>query len=121
MMARSVTADRCLMAASALVALLIGLVNLARFPAYAQDEGVYTMQAWAVLHGQLAPYPYWYDHPFLGWVQISPFLALGRWLAPGTSPLVVARLVAVTALAVDGSLVFLVARRLRLGRPTAVL
>jgi hypothetical protein len=118
---RQLTVDRCLAAASALASLVIGLVNLGRFPSYAQDEGVYTMQAWAVLHGQLTPYPYWYDHPFLGWVQISPFLALGRCLAPGTSPVADARLAAVTALAVDAGLMFLIARRLRMGRCAAIL
>jgi hypothetical protein len=109
------------MAASALVALLVGLINLGRFPVYAEGEGIYAMQAWSVLHGRLSPYSYWYDHPFVGWVQMSPFMALGRWLMPATSPVVAARLAAVVALAVDAALLFVIARRLRLGRCTAVL
>ena len=37
-----------------------------------KDEGVYLAQAWAIpnLH-TLANYTYWYDHPPLGWMQMS--------------------------------------------------
>jgi hypothetical protein len=118
---RRLTLDRCVMAASMLAGLVTGLVNLGKFPVYAEGEGVYAMQAWSVLHGRLGPYPYWYDHPFLGWVQIAPFLAAGKWLAPAASTVVAARLAAVAALAVDAGLVWLIARRLGMGRPAGVL
>ena len=38
------------------------------------DEGVYVAQAWAIIiFTRLAPYTYWYDHPPLGWIQLSLF------------------------------------------------
>jgi Dolichyl-phosphate-mannose-protein mannosyltransferase len=113
--------DRCLAAAAGLVAVVTGLVNLGRFPIFAEGEGIYAMQAWSVLHGRLSPYPYWYDHPFLGWVQMAPFLALGRWLSPGSSAVVDTRLASVAALGVDAALLYVIARRLELRRGTAVL
>ncbi len=70
-----------------LVAVLVCLtavtrvLNLAGYPRWFTDEGVYTSQAWAVqyLH-KLAPYTYWYDHPPLGWIQIDGWAVLsGAW------------------------------------------
>ncbi len=115
------TLDRCLVAASVLVALVTGAVNRGGFPVYTEDEGVYTMQAWSVLHGRLSPYPYWYDHPFLGSVLIAPFLALGRLLAPQAGAVADARLATLVALAVDAGLMCVIARRVGMGRCAGVL
>lgn len=46
-------------------------VNLTGWPVMGDDEGTYTAQAWAVLHGDLAHYTYWYDHPPFGWIQLA--------------------------------------------------
>lgn len=54
--------------------LLVGLaqlVNVTGWPVFGDDEGTYTAQAWAVLHGDLAHYTYWYDHPPAGWIQLA--------------------------------------------------
>jgi Dolichyl-phosphate-mannose-protein mannosyltransferase len=113
--------DRWLIGASALLALVVSGPNLFRYPTYAEGEGIYAMQAWAILHGDITPYPYWYDHPFLGWLQIAPFLPFGHWIAPGAGPVAAARLAALAALAVDAALIFVIARRLGLRRCAAAL
>jgi 4-amino-4-deoxy-L-arabinose transferase-like glycosyltransferase len=114
-------ADRWLIAASALLALVVSAPNLFRYPTYAEGEGIYAMQAWAILHGQITPYPYWYDHPFLGWLQIAPFLPLGHGIAPGAGPVAAARLAALAALVADAVLIMVIARRMGLRRCAAVL
>lgn len=50
-------------------------------PVRFKDEGVYLAQAWAIPHlGALAHYTYWYDHPPLGWIQMSLWATLtGGW------------------------------------------
>jgi 4-amino-4-deoxy-L-arabinose transferase-like glycosyltransferase len=63
------------------LSLLIGAAthgwNTFRYPLYLTDEGIYSEQAWAVLHeGRLTPYTYFYDHAPLGW------LAIAAWVAP---------------------------------------
>jgi Dolichyl-phosphate-mannose-protein mannosyltransferase len=114
-------ADRWLIGASAVLALVVSAPNLFRYPAYAEGEGIYAMQAWAILHGQITPYPYWYDHPFLGWLQIAPFLPFGHAIAPGAGPVAAARLAALAALVADAVLVMVIARRLGLRRCAAAL
>ncbi len=118
---RRLPADRLLLAASMAAAAVLGALNFSNFPIYSEDEGVYTMQAWSVLHGQLSPYTYWYDHPFLGWVQLAPFLTLGRALHLGNTFVAQTRLVSLVAVVLDAGLVYLIARRLRLRQAAAVL
>ena len=62
--------------------LLVGLIahglNMFNFPSftYNGDEGIYTGQALAVLHGQLTPYTYFYDHAPGGWILLAAWMAL---------------------------------------------
>jgi hypothetical protein len=112
----AVRLDRSLTAASMLAALVLGAQHFGSFPVYSEDEGVYTMQAWSVLHGQLSPYTYWYDHPFIGWVQLAPFVSLGQSLHLGFGFVTGTRLAPLVALAVDAGLIYVVARRLDLRR-----
>ncbi len=60
------------------LALAIQAWNLFNYPAYTTEEGQYMANAWAVLHGQLEPYTYIYDHPPDGWFQITVW-----WLLTG--------------------------------------
>jgi hypothetical protein len=54
------------MALLALTAWLIG-TGIEHYPAFADDEGTYVAQAWAVTaKGTLSHYTYWYDHPPIG-------------------------------------------------------
>jgi 4-amino-4-deoxy-L-arabinose transferase-like glycosyltransferase len=62
-------------------AMLVGAVthgwNTFRYPLYLTDEGIYSEQAWAVLHeGRLSPYTYFYDHAPLGWLVIAGWVRL---------------------------------------------
>ncbi len=50
--------------------------NMFNYPQYGLDEGTYMSSAWAIIHGMLAPYPYGYGHPPLGWIQIAGWVQL---------------------------------------------
>ena len=68
-----------LLIVTALVIVCIGATahNIMNNPIRFKDEGVYIAQAWAIpnLHS-LAHYTYWYDHPPLGWIQMSLWATL---------------------------------------------
>ena len=105
-----------------LIAAIVLGTGISHYPAFSDDEGTYTAQAWAVrTQGSLAHYTYWYDHPPLGWLQ----LALGSWLAgpllSGGAAVAQARgLMLLWALA-SVALLYVLARRLGLRRPFAAL
>ena len=108
------------------VALLAALVTTvlaagARgWPAFGDDEGTYVAQAWAVrIQGALSHYTYWYDHPPLGWLQLSAWQAVLGPVVPGDA-VAEARLLVVPYAVSSVLLVGLLARRLGLARPTAV-
>lgn len=96
------------------------LVNLGGTPQRIDDEGTYVAQAYAVERfGELAHYTYWYDHPPLGWIQIAGY----TWLTGGFDRYEVAVLAGreamVVAAVVSAGLLWLLGRRLGLGRPAA--
>lgn len=99
------------------LALVTALINLSGAPGYAEDEGTYTAQAFSIFDGRLAPYTYWYDHPPLGWILIAPFAWLAETidLGDGTA-LGAARHTSALAFAVSSALIYLLARRIGLGR-----
>lgn len=104
--------------------LLVGVwvlgTGIRHYPAFADDEGTYVAQAWAMLaHGSLSHYTYWYDHPPLGWLQLAfgswlfgPLLSAGTAVAQARSLMLVPGLVSV-------ALVYVLARRLGLRRAAA--
>ncbi len=64
-------------AAILLVAVLAHGTGMFNYPSYLGDEGIYMMQAWAVVkEGLLAPYTYDYGHAPLGWLQIAVWTLL---------------------------------------------
>jgi 4-amino-4-deoxy-L-arabinose transferase-like glycosyltransferase len=77
---------------TALVALLVLAVvalvharGMYTGPLRFDDEGTYVSQARSLLDvGRLSPYTYWYDHPPLGWMLLSGWLAGpgALWHAP---------------------------------------
>ncbi|GAC1670865.1 MAG: hypothetical protein PVS3B1_10070 [Ktedonobacteraceae bacterium] len=76
------------------VGVLLGLIaacvvhafNMFGFPLYEQDEGTYMSSAWAIVHGMLQPYPYRYDHPPLGWMQLAAWAQFtGGFFSFGTA------------------------------------
>ena len=116
----SPTTRRCSSSSSA--ALVIGAWNVNGAPMYQDDEGTYVAQAVAVQNGGLAPYTYWYDHPPFGWIQ----LAILGWIPQalglgGGSDLAAMRYVSAFLFAVTATLVFLIARRMLVRRPFAIL
>jgi 4-amino-4-deoxy-L-arabinose transferase-like glycosyltransferase len=58
------------------VSLASGMVthgfNVARYPLFLTDEGIYVQQAWSLVNeGRLSPYTYFYDHAPAGWIVIA--------------------------------------------------
>ncbi len=51
-------------------------INMFNYPRYELDEGTYMSNAWAILNGMIAPYPYGYGHPPLAWIQIAGWVQL---------------------------------------------
>lgn len=95
--------------------------NMFNYPHYEQDEGTYVSAAWAILHGQITPYPYGYGHPPLSWIQIAAWIKLtGGFFTFGTA--INSARVLMLLIAVGCSLlVYLVTRRLSGSRITGLL
>ncbi|MEX5270555.1 ArnT family glycosyltransferase [Kocuria sabuli] len=114
-------------ARAVLVALLVALAvlsvwNITESSAFQDDEGTYTSQAFSVLEdGELAPYTYWYDHPPLGWIQLGLLVWLPQLLGLGGDTHVgAARMVIAPFFAATAVLIYLIARRMEVRRPPAV-
>lgn len=113
--------DRIALAGITIAAAVLSLWNLTGAPSYQDDEGTYTAQAFAVQTGSLAPYTYWYDHPPLGWIQISALnwfphmLGIGDGTAIGATRYVIAMFFVASAV-----LLYMLARRLGIRVPFAV-
>ncbi|MFI9152163.1 ArnT family glycosyltransferase [Streptomyces sp. NPDC053367] len=101
------------------VGILIRTLGIGNYPFPNDDEGTYLAQAWAVRHGGLAHYTYWYDHPPLGWMQLAGLSWLPDWLLPGLPAHVQGRIAMLPVAAAAGVLVYVIGRRLGLARPTA--
>jgi hypothetical protein len=98
----------------------LGLLN-PNFAPFAEDEGTYTTQARSVWHGLLSPYWYWYDHPPVAWVQLSPLLWICRLVGlGGDSPMEQARFVIGLYFVASTGLLYVLARRLRLPRLVSI-
>jgi len=102
------------------IAAVVQAFNMAGSPQRIDDEGTYTAQAWAVqAFGELAHYTYWYDHPPVGWLQISAYTALTGAFDRYDVAVLAGReaMLAFTVVAV--ALLWLLARKLGLSRPAA--
>ncbi|MFD3595708.1 ArnT family glycosyltransferase [Nocardia sp. NPDC058640] len=101
-----------------LIAIVQG-TNIGNYPAFSDDEGTYLAQAWAVGTGHgLTHYTYWYDHPPIGWIQISLFSWLPELLSPYEMTAANGRFVMLGAVLVSATLLYVLARRLSM-RPWA--
>ncbi|MFF0943292.1 ArnT family glycosyltransferase [Kocuria sp. CPCC 205300] len=104
------------------VAAVLGAWNLTGASPYMDDEGTYTAQAFSVLRGDLAPYTYQYDHPPLGWIQLGVLAWIPQALGLGDGTYVGATRFAVLPFFVATVvLTYLIARRMRVQPPLAVL
>ncbi|PXW35264.1 UNVERIFIED_CONTAM: dolichyl-phosphate-mannose-protein mannosyltransferase [Williamsia faeni] len=103
-----------------LVAIMLAhAINSANWPLYGDDEGTYVSQSWAVLHGELAHYTYWYDHPPLGWIQLSALLAIPDFL--GFEPTMgMARILMVVFSATTALMTYRLGRNVGLRQPAAL-
>ena len=92
-------------------------INMFGAPQAIDDEGVYVAQAWAIIHlHALAPYTYWYDHPPLGWVQLSLFDLLVFPFRSSLSAVAVGREAMLVVQLVNVVLLWTLARRLQVAR-----
>ncbi len=99
-----------------ITAVVLG-AGITHYPGFSDDEGTYTAQAWAVLtQGTLAHYTYWYDHPPLGWLQLALLMRLLGPLLPGAGALAAARSLMLLPALASAALLYLLGRRLSLGR-----
>jgi glycosyltransferase XagB len=107
-----------------LAALLAGVgvvqaTNMLHWPDRQFDEGTYVANAWAVHHGELAPYTYSYGHPPLGWLLIAAWTWAQGLFANASYSIDTGREFMFVVALVTCSLIFALARRLGLGRPFA--
>jgi Dolichyl-phosphate-mannose-protein mannosyltransferase len=113
--------DAVLAVVLALATGAVHAVGVFGFPSLADDEGTYVAQAAAVRAGELTHYTYWYDHPPLGWIQIALLDWAPQRLFTGAHPVAASRLVMVLASSAGAALLYVLARRLGLGRAFASL
>ncbi len=86
--------------------------NMLNYPRYYGDEGTYTSFAWAILHGQIAPYAYGYAHPPVAWILIASWYRLtGGFFTFGTA-IDTGRVLMLVVHAGSALYVYLIARRL---------
>jgi hypothetical protein len=111
-------------AAVAGLLVIVGLAtawNLEGWPGRVDDdEGTYVAQAWAIIYQHtLTHYPYWYDHPPGGWIQIAAF----AWITDGfnrvTDAVFVGRQFMVVVTLISCVLVYVLCRRLGLRQATS--
>jgi 4-amino-4-deoxy-L-arabinose transferase-like glycosyltransferase len=92
--------------------------NLQGYPGRADDdEGTYVSRAWAMLYEHhLSNYTYFWDHPFFGWAQIAGWARLTDGFALNSRALMVGREFMLAVTLVSCVLLYLLARRLGMGR-----
>jgi len=95
---------------------LVNATNMLHWPNIQFDEGTYVSYAWAVEHGALAPYTYGYGHPPLSWLIIALWTWAQGVFGDGTYSVDTGRQLMLVVTMVSSSLVFILARRLEMGR-----
>lgn len=115
-----VAAHRTSVLAVLALLLVVGVVHawgMDRSPARVDDEGTYVAQAWAVQHWRtLGHYTYWYDHPPLGWIQTALWTWLTRAFERAPHAVAAGREAMLVAKLASCGLLFVLARRLGVGR-----
>lgn len=116
------SADFWICAALTLIVLLVQGWNIIGYPTVFDDEGTYLAQAWAIDHGVgMAPYTYWFDHPPLGWIQLSALAWIPSLIfhAPGQIVVAYSRIIMLPFTAASSIFVYVLARRMNLPRWSA--
>ncbi len=102
------------------ISAVVQLVNMTGSPQRIDDEGTYVAQAYAIQRfGELTHYTYWYDHPPLGWIQISAWTTITGGFERYTSAVMAGREFMVVCSLVSTVLLWLLGRRLGLSRPAS--
>ncbi|MBV9257579.1 MAG: glycosyltransferase family 39 protein, partial [Ktedonobacteraceae bacterium] len=96
-------------------------LNMFNFPRYELDEGTYMSSAWAILHGQIAPYAYGYGHPPLAWIQIAGWIQLTGGFFTFGNALNSGRVLMIFYATASSLLVYLITRRLGANRSVGLL
>jgi 4-amino-4-deoxy-L-arabinose transferase-like glycosyltransferase len=95
--------------------------NIFNYPLYGQDEGALMSNAWAILHGMLQPYPYIYEQPPLGWIQIAAWVQLSGGFFTFGNAINSGRVLMLLYATASSLLVYLIANRLSGSRSTGLL
>ncbi len=113
------SADFWLCAAASLAVLLVQAWNIAGYPRVFDDEGTYLAQSYAIDHGiGMTPYTYWFDHPPLGWMQLSllAWIPEAIWHSPGQLVIAYSRIIMLPFTVASCILLYVLARRMTLPR-----
>ncbi len=103
------------------IACIVQTINIFNYPAYMAAEGNYMANAWALLHGQIAPFVYTYDQPPLGWVQIAGWLQLTGGIASFGNAINSGRVLMLVLALASSLLLYLITSRLSGSRSAALL
>jgi Dolichyl-phosphate-mannose-protein mannosyltransferase len=98
-----------------IVGVVLG-IGITRYPGFADDEGTYVAQAWALGHGALSHYTYWYDHPPLGWIQLALLRSVLSPFVDGYGSVAAARITMLVPALASAGLLYALARRLGIRR-----
>jgi hypothetical protein len=102
------------------VVAVVQATGMGRAPQRVDDEGTYVAQAWAAQHwGTLAHYTYWYDHPPLGWLLLAAWTTLTGAFGRAATAIAAGREFMLVLQLISAGLLYALARRLGLRRPTA--
>jgi hypothetical protein len=97
-------------------------LNMASAPHWRTEEGSAVGRAWTLEHlASFAPPTYWYDHPPLGWLQLSAWTWLSSAFERAPTAVAAGREAMLVAHVLSASLLWVLARRLRLARWAAAL
>ena len=101
---------------------LLHAPNLASMPARLGEEGATVSRAWSLEHlGSLAPPTYWFEHPPLGWIQLSAWTWVTSAFERAPTAVAAGREAILLAQLVGAVLLWVLARRLGLARWSAAL
>ena len=118
------SADFWLCAVATTAVLLVQAWNIAGYPRVFDDEGTYLAQAHAIDHGMgMTPYTYIFDHPPLGWMQLSllAWIPEAIWHSPGQLVVAYSRIIMLPFTVASCILLYVLARRMTLPRWAATL
>jgi 4-amino-4-deoxy-L-arabinose transferase-like glycosyltransferase len=102
------------------ITLIVQALNMFNYPAYTVNEGNYMANAWALLHGNIEPYAYTYDHPPIGWLQIAAWTQLTGGTASFGNAINSGRVLMLVLAATSSVLLYLTASRLSGSRSAAL-